>query len=123
MPESLKILLTKRQKYTNLLKSHPESEIYKQRKAALKWILVTSFGYLGFNNAKFGRIDAHMAVCAYARSLLLKAIHIAEDDGFDILHGIVDSIWIHKKDATDKDYENIQKKIEAAISMNAGRIE
>ena len=117
VPESLEILLTKRQNYTDLLKSHPESEIYKQRKAALKWILVTSFGYLGFNNAKFGRIDAHMAVCAFARNLLLKAIHIAENDGFDVLHGIVDSIWIHKKDATDKDYENIRKKIEIATKF------
>jgi hypothetical protein len=33
-----------------------------QDRNSLKWILVTSFGYLGFNNAKFGRIDAHIAV-------------------------------------------------------------
>ena len=112
VPESLRILLKKRQMYVDLLQSNPKSEIYKQRKAALKWILVTSFGYLGFNNAKFGRIDAHMAVCAFARNLLLNAIHTAEDDGFNVLHGIVDSIWINKKDATDQDYDNIRQKIQ-----------
>ena len=84
--------------------------------------MVTSFGYLGFNNAKFGRIDAHMAVCAFARSLLLKAIHTAESDGFDVLHGIVDSIWIQKKNATDKDYENIRKKIEDATKFTLSLI-
>ena len=114
VPKSLEILLSKRKKYSKLAentKDPTELEIYKQRKAALKWILVTSFGYLGFNNAKFGRIDAHMAVCAFARKLLLDAIHISEDNGFKVLHGIVDSIWIHKNNATKTDYDNIRKKI------------
>ncbi|WP_420545397.1 DNA polymerase domain-containing protein [Nitrosopumilus sp.] len=100
VPESLKLLLNKRHQYSKLLKTTTNKsklEIYKQRKAVLKWILVTSFGYLGFNNAKFGRIDAHMSVCAFARKILLDAIHIAEKEGFAVLHGIVDSIWIQKK--------------------------
>ena len=106
--------MSKRQQYSELIKTTKDIkklEIYKQRKAALKWILVTSFGYLGFNNAKFGRIDAHMAVCAFARKLLLNAIHIAEDEGFQILHGIVDSMWIHKDSATENDYDCLRQKI------------
>ena len=121
VPESLKILLSKRQQYTGLIKTIKDGkklEIYKQRKAALKWILVTSFGYLGFNNAKFGRIDAHMAVCAFARKLLLDAIHIAEDDGFQVLHGIVDSIWIHKNNATKKEYEKLRDKLVRKTSFD-----
>ena len=116
VPQSLEILLSKRQRYSELIetttKDSNKLEIYKQRKVALKWILVTSFGYLGFNNAKFGRIDAHMAVCAFARKLLLNAIHIAEDMGFKVLHGIVDSIWIQRKNVTETDYDNLRKKIE-----------
>ncbi len=114
VPQSLEILLSKRQRYSELLeieKKEDKLEIYKQRKAALKWILVTSFGYLGFNNAKFGRIDAHMAVCVFARKLLLDAIHMAENDGFRVLHGIVDSIWIHKDNASKNDYNIIRKRI------------
>jgi len=114
VPQSLKILLSKRQRYSELIETtnnNDKLEIYKQRKAALKWILVTSFGYLGFNNAKFGRIDAHMAVCAFARKLLLDAIHLAENAGFRVLHGIVDSMWIYKKDATSMDYDHLRKKI------------
>ena len=67
---------------------------YDRRQAALKWILVTPFGYLGFSNSKFGRIEAHIAVCAFAREILLQTSKIAESHGFDIIHGIVDSIWI-----------------------------
>jgi len=110
----LELLLEKRKKYTQLIKTTSDKEkleIYKQRKDALKWILVTSFGYLGFNNAKFGRIDAHMAVCAFARKLLLQAINIAEKNGFQVLHGIVDSIWICRKNATKEDFEFLRKQI------------
>ena len=114
VPQSLSVLLEKRKQYTRLIettKNNTLSEMYKQRKAALKWILVTSFGYLGFNNAKFGRIDAHMAVCAIARQLLLYAIKIAEENGFRILHGIVDSLWLYKENSTVYDYEKIRNTI------------
>jgi len=114
IPQSLRVLLEKRKRYTTLIETAKNKDlflIYVQRKAALKWILVTSFGYLGFNNAKFGRIDAHMAVCAFARQLLLHAIKIAEENGFKILHGIVDSLWLYKKNSTISDYEKIRNTI------------
>ena len=112
VPQSLEILLEKRKMYGNLLKKFPDDKIYDARKTALKWILVTSFGYLGFNNAKFGRIDAHMAVCAFARQILLQAVRISERHGFRVLHGIVDSLWLYKKDSTKNDMEKLKAEIE-----------
>jgi DNA polymerase-2 len=114
VPQSLELLLEKRKKYTQLIETTKDKEklkTYVQRKAALKWILVTSFGYLGFNNAKFGRIDAHMAVCAFARQLLLQAISIAERNRFQVLHGIVDSMWVYKKNATKEDFDLLRRQI------------
>ena len=32
-----------------------EAAPYKQRQTALKWMLVTCFGYLGYKNARFGK--------------------------------------------------------------------
>ena len=102
IPTSLKIVLDKREKYKELKNnaaSNPKLKaIYDARQSSLKWILVTSFGYLGFNNAKFGRIDAHIAVCAFDRQILLQTVKIAERHGFRVLHGIVDSIWVKKRD-------------------------
>jgi DNA polymerase, archaea type len=108
VPISLKIVLEKRAMYKRLLKSentHPKlKRICDSRQNSLKWILVTSFGYLGFNNAKFGRIDAHIAVCAFDRQTLLHAAKIAEKcGGYRVLHGIVDSIWIQMKQKKDED--------------------
>lgn len=69
-------------------------EQYERRQTALKWMLVTSFGYLGFKNARFGKIEAHEAVTAHGREALLRAKEVAEARGFRMLHAIVDSLWI-----------------------------
>jgi DNA polymerase elongation subunit (family B) len=60
----------------------------------LKWLLVTSFGYMGFNKARFGRIECHESITAYGREILLKTMELADSMGFEILHGIVDSLWV-----------------------------
>ena len=125
IPESLKIVLEKRLRYKELKNKTSDpilKNIYDKRQSALKWILVTSFGYLGFSNAKFGRIDAHIAVCAFARDILSHTMHIAEDMGFDVLHGIVDSIWVKKQkndNATTKnDYIKLKDTIESNIEFD-----
>jgi DNA polymerase I len=64
------------------------------RSSALKWILVACFGYQGFSNAKFGRIECHEAINAFAREMLLTAKRRLEAGGWRVLHGIVDSIWV-----------------------------
>jgi DNA polymerase I len=64
------------------------------RADAIKWILVSCFGYQGFANAKFGRIECHEAINAYARDVLLTAKDALERHGWRVLHGIVDSLWV-----------------------------
>jgi len=64
------------------------------RSDALKWILVACFGYQGFSNAKFGRIECHEAINAFAREILLTAKQRLEAGGWRVVHGIVDSIWV-----------------------------
>lgn len=71
------------------------------------------FGYLGFNNAKFGRIDAHIAVCAWDRKILLDAARITEGRGFEVVHGIIDSLWVKKERAGRDDYLKLKSDIES----------
>ena len=100
VPKTLDLLLRKRSKYKSLMKEVENKELkhaYNMRQAALKWILVTCFGYLGYRNARFGKVDAHIAVCAFARDGLLKTAAMAEQHGFEVIHGIVDSLWLKKE--------------------------
>jgi len=120
VPRSLKLLLEKRQRYKELkqITADPGLRgIYEMRQAALKWILVTAFGYLGFKNARFGRIDAHVATCAFARQILKETVHLAESRGFRLIHGIVDSLWLKKEGATEEDYLRLRAEIEEATRL------
>jgi len=67
---------------------------FEGRSSAIKWILVSCFGYQGFSNAKFGRIECHEAINAFAREILLDAKATLEANGWRVVHGIVDSLWV-----------------------------
>ena len=71
-----------------------KGDVFDQQQNALKWLLVTCFGYTGYKNARFGRIEAHEAICAWARDILLETIDMAQEMGYDVLHAIVDCVWI-----------------------------
>jgi DNA polymerase-2 len=111
----MQIIVEKRMKYKRLEQTSEGDELarYQGRRNALKWIGVASFGYLGFNNAKFGRIDAHIGVCAWDRKVLVDAARVAEKRGFRVMHGIVDSLWLKKEGASKGDFEKLRREIEA----------
>jgi DNA polymerase, archaea type len=60
----------------------------------LKWMLVTCFGYTGYRNAKFGQIQVHERITAISRELLMQIKELAENMNFEVLHGIVDCMWV-----------------------------
>jgi DNA polymerase elongation subunit (family B) len=90
---------------------------YKFTDIALKWVLVVSFGYLGFKNARFGKIEAHQTVCAFAREFLMRSYEIAKNYGCRVVHGIVDSIWVQDTlGRTPEEFEMVTKEIARKIT-------
>jgi len=77
---------TKRRKKTN-----PN---YVGIDSVLKWMLVTCFGYTGYRNAKFGQIQVHERITGISRELLMQIKELAEGMDFQVLHGIVDCLWV-----------------------------
>lgn len=114
--KSIKLPLTKRLKYKEFVRKTGNIR-YKFTDIALKWVLVVSFGYLGFKNARFGKIEAHQTVCAFAREFLMRAVAIAEEYGCKIIHGIVDSIWLQDtRGRTVEEFEKVSKEVANRIS-------
>jgi DNA polymerase elongation subunit (family B) len=95
----------------------PRWELYDHRQNALKWMLVTCFGYLGYKNARFGRIEAHESVNAFSRDAILTAKEIAERQGYRFLHAIIDCLWLKKEGATEQDYERLAAEISASAGI------
>lgn len=118
VPKVLEPIIKRRLYYKT--KKDPVS---KARKDILKWILVCSFGYMGFRKSKFARIEAHEAINAFARDKLLKASRILEERGFQIVHGIIDSLYAKRQDAesgigiTPEELQGICREIEGAVQI------
>ncbi len=109
LAEVLEPLLNLRLKTKRLKKGKPE---YVELDSILKWMLVTCFGYTGYRNAKFGRIEVHEEINRIGREVLLRTKEIAEEMGFEVLHGIVDCLWL-KGDGI----ERLKKKVEEETGL------
>lgn len=120
IPTVLAPLIERRKRYKRLIREIEDEEavaVYDARATAIKWMLVTCFGYLGYKNARFGRIEAHEAVTALGRETLLQAKEIAEDDSFELLHALTDSLWIKKEGMTEAELASLCRKITAATGI------
>ncbi len=95
----------------------PEREALDRRQTALKWIGVVSFGYLGYHNARFGKIEAHEAITAFGREALLRAKELAEARGFRMLHGLTDCLWLQRRGAGEADYAALAREIGAVTGI------
>jgi DNA polymerase elongation subunit (family B) len=103
----------------------PNPSACKQRRDVLKWLLVCCFGYTGYKNARFGKIEAHEAINALAREKLLVAKEAAEQRGFRVLHALVDSIYICRGGlrtaptpmSSHKDYLRLAQEIEQITGL------
>lgn len=118
IPSVLEPLLTRRRLYKQLKKEPGrKQEMYAQRAKALKWVLVTCFGYTGYRNARFGRIECHESINAYGRDILLRTADMAEKRGFEVLHGIVDSLWLHGEGRVAALCEEVSREIGIPLQL------
>jgi len=90
---------------------------FKLQRDSLKWLLVCCFGYTGYKNARFGKIEAHEAINAVARETLLVAKELAESRGFELIHALVDSLYVWREGATHADFEQLAREIEERTNL------
>ena len=109
LPAALKPLLDLRITTKRLKKTDPR---FAGIDSILKWMLVTCFGYTGYKNAKFGRIEVHEGITARSRDILIRTKDIAEETGFTVLHGIVDCLWVQGSAA-----EELKQKVETETGL------
>ncbi len=123
IPATLRTVVKKRSYYKLMKKKYKGKDEalfrrYDGRQSALKWMLVSCFGYLGYKNARFGKIEAHESVNAFSRNAILEAKEIAETNGFEMLHAIIDCMWLKKKGATEKDYQSLCQTIAERVGID-----
>ncbi|MCX5795398.1 MAG: hypothetical protein NTY77_07895 [Elusimicrobia bacterium] len=121
VPAVLAPILEKRARYKVLAKAGgPGAAVYKARAAAHKWCLVCCFGYLGFKNARFGKIESHECVNAWGREVLLRAKEVLEGRGLRMLHALVDCLWVQFPPGTDLEELRllVEKEADCPLSLD-----
>ena len=95
LPEVLEPILQRRFCFKARAKNNQyDPVVYTELQKAWKWVLVVCFGYTGYRNARYGRIECHESITAFSRDILLTASEVAQQAGYEVLHGIVDSLWV-----------------------------
>ncbi|RQG95306.1 DNA polymerase domain-containing protein [Natrarchaeobius oligotrophus] len=120
LPDVLEPLLADREKRKRRLAadpSEPEAARLRAESGAIKWVLVSCFGYQGYRNAKFGRIECHEAINAYAREIALAAKRRLEDAGWRIVHGIVDSLWVTPRVPDPEPLDDVTAEIGETVGI------
>jgi DNA polymerase-2 len=62
--------------------------------SSLKGLGWVSYGYQGFSGNRIGSIEAHEAINAVSRELILRSKEVAENWGSQVLHMYVDSLFV-----------------------------
>lgn len=87
----LEPVITLRQHTKQMKKTDPS---YAGMDGVLKWMLVTCFGYTGYKNARFGRIEVHEEITRAATRILKDCVKLTEAHGGKVLHAIIDCLFI-----------------------------
>jgi DNA polymerase-2 len=97
--EILKPIMEKRRAIKHILEDVPDKSGYdlnylKTAYEFIKGLGWVSYGYQGFSGNRIGSIEAHEAINAVSRDVILRAKEAAEDAGFEVLHLYVDSLFV-----------------------------
>ncbi len=88
---------------------------YRMRDSALKWMLCACFGYLGYKKARFGRVEGHQCISAYAREVMLRSVEVARSKGLRVIYGVVDSVFVEGGDV--ELYKKLPRELELATGF------
>ncbi len=86
-------------------------------KSELKAIGVVCFGYARYKHARYGCAEVHQAIQAWGREGMTTAREVAEADGWSLVHGLTDSLFLHRPGATRQDAARLARRITKAVGV------
>jgi len=98
IPTILKQIFEERVKLKKELKSidknSKEYKILDAKQYALKILLNSTYGYLGFPISRWYCLDCAAAVTAYGRTYIMKVVEFLKGKGYKVIYGDTDSVFV-----------------------------
>jgi DNA polymerase elongation subunit (family B) len=89
----------------------------QQRQSSLKMSLVVTYGYSGCYANRFANVRVFQEINRQARMAMVQSLKTAQNNGFEVIYGPFDSLFVKKQDATENDYENLASEITEITSL------
>jgi DNA polymerase I len=105
LPDTLEILVKRRMEVKKEAKAENDPEKKKLldvKQQALKILANSMYGYFGFARARWYSREGAEAIAAYGREYIHKTIEEAKHQGFKVVYGDTDSVYITKPSETDQ---------------------
>lgn len=114
LPTLLEDLISRRARIKELLKKDKDV-LLEARSEALKVLANAFYGYFGFFAARYYSIECARSITAYGRHYIHKVAEQAKKEGFKVLYGDTDSIFLTLDGKKKKDAEDFLDKINADL--------
>ena len=115
LPSIVEDLVAKRVYLKQLLKSQQSDSLlygyYETRLNILKQILVCLYGTSGSIWNRYSNVEIFEEINKLARQILLKTKDIVQSAGFELIYADTDAVFLKKKNATRKDYEETMNQL------------
>lgn len=115
LPSITKRILERRLHFKRLKKSFEkgsrEWNWCEQRQQAGKMVLVCIYGTSGCCWNRFGNVLAFEEINRKSRKVMVKTKEHVQDENFEIIRAVVDSVFVKKPDASKADYERLARSL------------
>ncbi|MEM3839071.1 MAG: DNA-directed DNA polymerase [Candidatus Micrarchaeaceae archaeon] len=121
IPKALKMLVAERAAVKKAYKRNPDSKELAARSQALKILANSFYGYLGYARSRWYHRECASSVTALGRFYINKAMSMAEEQGFRVLYGDTDSLFIllgnKTKDDAMKFLDSVNKSLPESMEL------
>jgi DNA polymerase I len=116
--------LNRRLRFKHLKKTFPANSREwlwcQQRQSTLKLFLVVYYGYSGCYANRFANVRVFQEINREARIAMVRALNIAQENGFEVIYGPFDSLFVKRLDATKRDFEELAAEITEVTELPMG---
>ncbi|MCK4670815.1 MAG: ribonuclease H-like domain-containing protein [Nanoarchaeota archaeon] len=106
LPLMIGDLINRRLRIKEIMKEK-KSKFLKARSAGLKLLAVSYWGYMAYDNSRWYSFDSAQAILAYERYYIKSVIDKVTEDGYQVIYGDTDSIFLVSETHTIDDAHNI----------------
>ncbi len=114
IPTIIEDLITRRMRIKEMMAKEKKDPMLAAREQSLKLLANSFYGYLGFFNARWYSLESAKSVTAWGRYHIKQVIESAEKEGFKVIYGDTDSVFL----ALGSKKTDDAKKFAERINMN-----